>query len=289
MRVDLLAGTVYSAPPMRPRVPTILVFDSGLGGLTVFAEVLKARPDARFVYAGDDAAFPYGALTEGGIVARVVQVMERLVAAHQPDIVVVACNTASTLVMPHLRARFPIPFVGTVPAIKPAAALSRSRSLAVLATPATVARDYTRDLIEAYAGDCRVTLVGSTRLAALAEAELSGEPASDEAIRAEIAPCFLEADGARTDVVVLGCTHYPLLLSRLDALAPWPVTWVDPAPAIARRVVQLIGGPLHGHEGGDDETLAVFTGEAVTPALRAALERRGLPRVELEPMPLARG
>ncbi len=289
MRVDLLAGTVYPAVPMRPRVPTVLVFDSGLGGLTVFAEVLKARPDARFVYAGDDAAFPYGALTEGSLVARVMAVMERLVATHAPDIVVVACNTASTLVMPHLRARFPIPVVGTVPAIKPAAALSRSRSLSVLASPGTVARDYTRDLIAAYAGDCRVTLVGSTRLAALAEAELFGEPLSDEAVRAEIAPCFQEADGARTDVVVLGCTHYPLLLPRLETLAPWPVAWIDPAPAIARRVVQLIGGPLHGHEGEDDEAVAVFTGEALKPALRAALERRGLPRIELEPMPLARG
>src|SRR6476661_11094473 len=116
MRIDLLAGTVYAPPRMSPR-PTILVFDSGVGGLTVFSELAKARPDARFVYAADDAGFPYGHLGERELVERVGAVMERLVALHAPDLVVVACNTASTLVLPHLRARFPMPFVGTVPAI----------------------------------------------------------------------------------------------------------------------------------------------------------------------------
>src|SRR3712207_2885307 len=138
MRVDLLAGTVY-APCMGTEPPTILVFDSGVGGLTVFSELAKARPDARFVYAADDAAFPYGRLTEDELVARVVAVMDRLIARHAPDLVLIACHTASTLVLPLLRQHFPIPFVGTVPAVKPAAALSRSRRIAVLATPGTVA------------------------------------------------------------------------------------------------------------------------------------------------------
>src|SRR5690606_22983067 len=106
--------------------PTILVFDSGLGGLTVFSEVLKARPDARYVYAADDAGFPYGRLSEDALVARVVGVMERLIDLHDPALVVIACNTASTLVLPHLRARFSVPFVGTVPAIKPAARMTRT-------------------------------------------------------------------------------------------------------------------------------------------------------------------
>src|SRR3954465_10832735 len=119
--VDLLAGTIYNPAAMPKPVPTILVFDSGLGGLTVFSEVLKARPDARFVYAADDAGFPYGRLSEDALVARVLSVMDRLVALHAPPLVVIACNTASTLVLPHLRKRFAIPFVGTVPAIKPAA------------------------------------------------------------------------------------------------------------------------------------------------------------------------
>ena len=287
MRVDLLAGTHYLSARMPPRAPTILVFDSGLGGLTVFAEVRKARPDARFLYAADDAAFPYGRLGEAELVARVLAVMERLIERHAPDLVVIACNTASTLVLPHLRRRFAIPFVGTVPAIKPAAALSASKRFSVLATPGTVARDYTRGLVETYAGGCRVTLVGSRRLAPLAEAELAGEPAPDEEIRAEIAPAFVADEGGRTDVIVLACTHYPLLLPRLERLAPWPVTWIDPAPAIARRMVQLLGEGPGGAGEGQGDAKAVFTGVAGNAGpLRVALLSRGLLRLELEPLPL---
>jgi glutamate racemase len=287
MRVDLLAGTVYAPGSMVPRAPTILVFDSGLGGLTVLAELRRARPDARFVYAADDAGFPYGRLDEETLVARVLAVMERLVARHAPDLVVVACNTASTLLLPHLRRRFDMPFVGTVPAIKPAAGLSKSKRLSVLGTPGTVARDYTRDLIQTYAGDCRVTLVGARRLAARAEAELCGAPAPDAEIRAEIEPCFIADAAGRTDVVVLACTHYPLLLPRLRRLAPWPVMWIDPAPAIARRMLQLAGEPLADGKSTDGESVAVFTGgAAVNAPLRGALAQRGLTAVSIEAMPL---
>ncbi|MFO1148501.1 MAG: glutamate racemase [Alsobacter sp.] len=271
--------------PSLQRAPTLLVFDSGLGGLTVFSEIARVRPDARFVYAADDAGFPYGRLEEDALVARVVSVMDRLVARFSPDMVVIACNTASTLVLPALRARFAIPFVGTVPAIKPAAERSLTRHVAVLATPGTVRRDYTQELIRSFAGDCRVTLVGSTRLAGLAEAHLRGEPVDQGEVAREIAPCF-PAEGPRTDAVVLGCTHYPLLQDLLKSLAPWPVTWIDPAPAIARRVLQLAGGPMLLHEG-DEEATALFTsGAGLTPALRAALASRGLARIDVDPMPL---
>jgi len=287
MRIDLLAGATYNPAVMPAPVPTILVFDSGLGGLTVFSEVLKARPDARFVYAADDAGFPYGRLTEEALVARVVGVMERLIGLHAPALVVIACNTASTLVLPHLRERFAVPFVGTVPAIKPAAQTTRTGHVTVLATPGTVARDYTRDLIETYAAGCRVNLVGSRKLAGFAELELAGMPVSDEELLAELGPCFIEDGTGRTDVVALACTHYPLLLPRLQKLAPWSVAWIDPAPAIARRVVQLIGAPVPGHEADEDEALAVFTGgTGITPALRDALVIRGLPRMAVENMPL---
>jgi glutamate racemase len=290
MRIDLLAGASYNPAVMPSPVPTILVFDSGLGGLTVFSEVLKARPDARFVYAADDAGFPYGRLSEPVLASRVLAVMERLIGLHAPELVVIACNTASTVVLPHLRERFPTPFVGTVPAIKPAAKATRTGYVTVLATPGTVARDYTRDLIDTYAGDCKVNLVGSTRLAAIAEAELAGSPVPDEELLAELGPCFVEDAGGRTDVVALSCTHYPLLLPRLERLAPWPVTWIDPAPAIARRVTQLIGPPVPGHEADENETLAVFTGGGgLTPALRGALRDKGLPVVAIEDMPLLQG
>ncbi len=288
MRVDLLAGTVYASAVMVPRAPTILVFDSGLGGLSVLSELRAARPDARFVYAADDAGFPYARHAEDVLVARVVSVMDRLVARHAPDLVVIACNTASTLVLPPLRQRFPVPFVGTVPAIKPAAALSRSKRFSVLATPGTVARDYTRGLIETYAADCRVTLVGAPRLAGLAEAELCGTKVADADLLAEIAPCFVTDGEARTDVVVLGCTHYPLLLPRFEQLAPWQVTWVDPAPAIARRMLQLLGEPGTERAAPRGEDVAVFTsGRSMTNRLRAALAERGLGRLAVDPLPLA--
>ena len=259
------------------RRPKLLVFDSGLGGLTVLVEVAKLRPDADLVYAADDAGFPYGAWREPELVARIVTVMGRLLRETTPDLVVIACNTASTLVLPNLRAAFPdVPFVGTVPAIKPAAGQSRTKLISVLATPGTVARDYTRALIDSFAGDCRVTLVGSTRLAELAETEMAGAPAPDAAIATEIAPCFVEADGARTDCVVLACTHYPLLRERFTRLAPWPVTWIDPAPAIARRVDAVLceRGSRRDLDRRATDGIAIFTsGRPLPPALRAALGR----------------
>ena len=237
--------SAVSSPPVHPsvalRAPTILVFDSGLGGLSVFRELARARPDARFVYAADDAGFPYGARSEEDLVARVVGVMDALIARLAPDAVVIACNTASTLVLPVLRARYAIPFVGTVPAIKPACEGSLTKQVSVLATPGTVKRDYTQALIRDFAGACRVTLVGSTRLAGLAEAAMAGEAVADEEFAVEITPAFVREGKSRTDTVVLACTHYPLVLDRLQKVAPWPVRWVDPAPAIARRLSSLIG------------------------------------------------
>jgi glutamate racemase len=287
MRVDLFAGAVHYRRPMTGvGAPTLLVFDSGVGGLTVLREVVRQRPDAAIVYAADDAGFPYGRLDEPVLVARVLAVMAQLIARHRPDLVIIACNTASTFVLPELRARFSIPFIGTVPAIKPAVEQSLTRHVAVLATPGTVKRDYTHALIARFAGDCRVTLVGSTALAGLAESVLRDEAVADEAIAAEIAPCF-PGEGARTDAVVLGCTHYPLLANRFAALAPWPVTWIDPAPAIARRVVQLLGEAPEGAIARPQGGTVVFTsGAGATPQLRFVLAARGLPDLQVEPLPL---
>ncbi|HEX9468206.1 MAG TPA: glutamate racemase [Bradyrhizobium sp.] len=226
--------------------PTILVFDSGLGGLTVLREIVRARPDAHYVYVADDAFFPYGHHREEEIIARVVPLIGELIAAHAPDLIVIACNTASTLVMSHLRERYSVPFVGTVPAIKPACAQSKTKRVSVFGTKGTVKREYTRALIRDFAQGCEVTLVGAAELASLAEAALSGVEVSDREISAELKPCFVgdgENDPARTDTVVLACTHYPLLMDRLIRLAPWPVDWIDPAPAIARRVTDLLKAP----------------------------------------------
>lgn len=260
--------------------PKILVFDSGLGGLTVFSEIAKLRPDASYLYCADDAGFPYGAWKEPELIDRVVEVIGARIAADAPDMVVIACNTASTLVLPDLRARWPdVPFVGTVPAIKPAAEGSRSGMISVLATPGTVKRDYTQNLIAQFAAHCRVNLVGSTHLARLAEDYMHRGVVCDEEIAAEISPCFETRDHARTDAIVLACTHYPLLIDSFRRLAPWPVTWVDPAPAIARRANHLLGprfdveAPVDGAPRGR----AIFTGgRAPEENLRATLARYGL-------------
>jgi glutamate racemase len=260
---------------LKPLSPTILVFDSGLGGLTVFREIVPLRPDARFVYAADDAGFPYGRLSEAELSERVVAVMDTLIDAHRPDLVVIACNTASTLVLSDLRRHFTVPFVGTVPAIKPACAASQTRLVSVLGTEATVAREYTKKLIADFGQGCEVTLVGSRRLAVLAEAQLRGEAVDDADIGDEIAPCFIERNGLRTDTVVMACTHYPLLNEHLTRLAPWPVTFVDPAPAIARRVVDLLGGsPANAAKGGAGFLLT--SGKPPNAVLAKGLARFGL-------------
>jgi glutamate racemase len=254
--------------------PTILVFDSGVGGLTVFREARRARPDARFIYLADDAGFPYGNQPEQALIARIVEVIGVAIQAHAPDLVVIACNTASTLALPELRACFKVPFVGTVPAIKPACAQSISKRIAVLGTQATVSREYTRALIREFAADCDVALVGSPKLASYAERELAGEPVSDAEISAEIAPCFTKEGARRTDTVVLACTHYPLLVHRFRALAPWPVDWLDPAPAIARRVADLLRDRASSNAG-TSQSIEFTSGRTPPEALAHALKQFG--------------
>ena len=224
------------------RPPRILLFDSGAGGITVARAVRHKLPDADYLYAADTAAFPYGAWDEPVLIERIVRVIGTLIDAARPDLVVIACNTASTLALARLRHEFTVPFVGTVPAIKPAAERTKTRIIGVLATPGTVKREYTQALIHTYAFHCRVFLHGAPRLAEIAEARLKGAKPDPDAIREEIRPVFRRRDARATDTVVLGCTHYPLLIEEIGAVAPWPVEFIDPAPAIARRAVSLIAG-----------------------------------------------
>ena len=222
--------------------PTILVFDFGLGGITVLREIVGARPDAHYVYVADDAFFPYGHHGEEQIIARVVPLVGELIARHAPALVVIACNTASTLVMSHLRSAYSVPFVGTVPAIKPACASSKTKRVSVLGTKGTVKREYTRRLIDDFAQGCEVTLVGSAELASLAEFALSGNDVRDQDIAAELGPCFLGDGADRTDTVVLACTDYPLLLDRLTRFARGRSTRSFWHPH-RRRVSDLLGSP----------------------------------------------
>ncbi|MBD7990057.1 glutamate racemase [Ochrobactrum quorumnocens] len=255
----------------------ILVFDSGIGGLTVLREARVLMPDRRFVYIADDAGFPYGGWEEEALRARIVELFGKFIAEHNPEIAVIACNTASTLVLDDLRRAYPdVPFVGTVPAIKPAAERTSSRLVSVLATPGTVKRAYTRDLIQSFATQCHVRLVGADRLAAVAEAHIRGEEIDEALVIEQITPCFVEKDGERTDIVVLACTHYPFLANVFRRLAPWPVDWLDPAEAIARRTVSLlpsreINKELHHHN-----DLAVFTSQKPDYAIRRLMQGFGL-------------
>lgn len=254
----------------------LLVFDSGIGGLSVLKEIRRRVPAAEILYVADDAAFPYGDWEDDALAAHVVALVGELIGRHRPDAVVIACNTASTLVLPALRAAHSIPFVGTVPAIKPAAETTRSGVIGVLSTPGTMRRDYTRELIRNFAAGCHVRLVGTFELAPLAEAAMRGEAVEDAAIRTEIEPAFIEVGGRRTDKVVLACTHYPFLVESLTRLAPWPVDWIDPADAIARRVVSVLGLAQRPDDPRGPGRALLSSGHAWPAALEPLLGRFGL-------------
>ncbi len=225
------APATHSAP--------VLVFDSGVGGLSILQAIADALPTLPLAFACDNAAFPYGTKSEAELIARVDQVLQALIDQIQPRLIVIACNTASTLALAHVRERFAVPFVGVVPAIKPAAQQSRSKRIGILATTATIKRPYLDDLIHEFASDCQVIRVGSSELVQMAEAALRGEAPKQTDLQAILAPFF--ADPATTvDTIVLGCTHFPLLRKDLAAAAPAAVNWVDSGEAIARRVSSLV-------------------------------------------------
>ena len=196
---------------------------------------------------------------------------------------------SDSLAIEHLRATYPAErFVGTVPAVKPAAERTASGLVSVLATPGTVMRDYTRDLVQAFAAHCRVELVGSKNLARIAEDFMHGRPVSDEAIAAEIARCFVQDGARRTDEIVLACTHYPLLTAHFERLAPWPVEWIDPAPAIARRVEFVLREKAFEHtdeRASDPQSTIVFTsGATPDPELSRVLAGFGLMAAKFAPI-----
>lgn len=230
-----------AASPLPPTEPAgrVVVVDSGIGGLTVVRAIREALPRVAVTYVADNDAFPYGGIEEADLVRRIRDVATGVLAAHGGDALVVACNTASTVVLDDLRARLDVPVVGVVPPIKPAAALSRTRVIGLLATAGTARRSYVDDLIRAFAGDCRVVRVGSPLLAPLAEERMRDLPVDRGLVRAILAPLF-EDEGAPVDAVALGCTHYPLLLDMFREVAPRDVHWIDPAPAVARRLANVL-------------------------------------------------
>jgi len=257
----------------------LLVFDSGVGGLSVLKEIRKALPRAPIVYAADSAGFPYGTRSTAEIEARVPALLARLAERYDPALIVIACNTASTIALDPVRAALHVPIVGTVPAIKPAAALSKTRTIGVLGTDATIVQPYVDRLAHEFASDCTVLRHGSAELVDLAEAKLRGE-ASDPAAYARILDGLLSRPGGeRIDTVVLACTHFPLVEAELAAAAARPMVFVDGAAGIARRTAWLMRDRDWPELPG--EGIAVFTGPAgQAEAYRRGLAGYGLSRIE---------
>ena len=255
----------------------ILLFDSGIGGLSVLAPIRLLLPGLPVIYAADNAGFPYGIKSEAEIFARVPALLGRLVERYRPQLVVIACNTASTIALGHVRAALDLPIVGTVPAIKPAAEQSLTRVIGVLGTTATVRQPYVDRLSREFARDCLVLRHGSARLVALAEAKLAGRLVTAADVAPEFAGLLDQPGGRDVDVVVLACTHFPLLAPELAAAAPRPLTFVDGGSGIARRVARLVG-PIAGMTA---PGRAVFTRhDHLVDALRPALARHGLTDID---------
>jgi len=234
---------------MRQRV---LAFDSGIGGFGIVRSLRAALPPGtRIDYLADTALYPYGEQPDDLLVARIVDLIGDAIDRLLPDAIVVACNTASTLALEALRARYGLPVVGCVPPIRWAARLSQTRTIGLLATRATVRRPYLKTLTETYAPDCRLVAYGARGLADIAERAFRGQPINQTALTHEVAALFQQDGGAEIDVVGLGCTHYGVLIDALRAASPQGVTWLDPADAVARQTATVLadaapGVPSHG-------------------------------------------
>ena len=261
---------------VEPSAP-VLLFDSGVGGLSVLAAVRKALPDAPIIYAADNAGMPYGTKTEAQIAARVAGLLGRITERFHPRLVCIACNTASTIALGMVRDVLEIPIVGTVPAIKPAAAITRTGTIGLLGTEATIRQSYVDRLEAEFASDKLLLRHGAPELVEAAEDKLRGKPVDPAVYRRAADGLRNQPGGEHIDSVVLACTHFPLVREEL-ALAFGPdVTFIDGAEGIARRIAFLTQGqPWHRTE----PDLALFTRQGPDiDELRATLHAHGLDRV----------
>ncbi len=266
----MTAGTLFKR---------IGVYDSGVGGLSVATCLQSVLPDAHYFYLCDNLNFPYGTKSDDAVIGFTTKNCRKLIATYELDILVIACNTASTVALDTVRSAVQIPVVGVVPAIKPAALLSKSKSIGLLATPATVQRPYTLKLIDDFASGCNVTLQGSSLLVEIAEKKLRSVEFSTASIKSEVDQMLIQ--DPKIDVVVLGCTHFPLLKDELSQLYP-KIQWVDSGAAIASRVKSLLPSitaalkPTR-----NDAGVAVFTAETASAhSLRSALVPFGFHVIE---------
>jgi glutamate racemase len=257
----------------------ILLFDSGVGGLSVLAEVRKLLPEAPVIYAADNAGLPYGAKTEAQVAARVSGLLGRMTERFRPRLVCIACNTASTIALASVREVLEVPIVGTVPAIKPAAAMTRSGVIGLLGTEATIRQSYVDRLEAEFAADKRLLRHGAPELVIAAEAKLRGERV-DPAVYVRAAEGLRgQPDGERIDTVVLACTHFPLIEDELAAAFGPDVRFIHGAEGIARRIASLTEGQDFRRATPDT---ALFTRDDPNlPALIPLLARHGLETIAI--------
>ncbi|WP_436894131.1 glutamate racemase [Siccibacter turicensis] len=270
-----------AATPSEAR-PTVLVFDSGVGGLSVYDEIRQLLPDLHYIYAFDNVAFPYGEKSETFIVERVVEIVTAVQARYPLALAVIACNTASTVSLPALREKFPFPVVGVVPAIKPAARLTANGVVGLLATRATVRRPYTHELIARFAAECHIEMLGSAELVEMAEAKLHGEPVSLDELQRILRPWLRMPEPP--DTVVLGCTHFPLLADELLAVLPEGTRLIDSGAAIARRTVWLLEHEAPAAASADSNIAYCMAFTPETAQLMPVLERYGFKKLEKLPV-----
>lgn len=219
------------------KVKRVLFFDSGVGGLSVFKAVKELNNEIEAYYLFDNECFPYGNKTDSFLVERTERLIEKACARFELSAIVVACNTASTVALPELRFHINLPIVGVVPAIKPAAKLSKNKVIGILATPGTLSRKYTQDLIDSFASDCDVIKVGNANLAVIAENRLTTGKVDKKAITKILEP--FTNSSVVPDTVVLGCTHYPFVKDVIQEIMP-ETRLVDSGEAIGRRVKTVI-------------------------------------------------
>jgi glutamate racemase len=261
------------------KVRPLIIFDSGVGGLSVLRPIRALLPNAPILYVADSAGYPYGTKSEAEIAARVPALLGRLAERFDPELIVIACNTASTIALDWVRAALDVPIVGTVPAIKPAAEQSQTRVMGVLGTEATVRQAYVDRLVAEFASDCTILRHGSAALVDYAEAHLRGEGIGAAKYRAVLDGLLAQPGGDRLDTIVLACTHFPLVEAELAAAAPRPLRFVDGSRGIARRTAWLTRDVTWPDAPGEGTALFTRWTEALE-SYRAGLAEYGLTRME---------
>ena len=269
--------TCLAATPSEPR-PTVLVFDSGVGGLSVYNEIRQLLPNLHYIYVFDNVAFPYGEKSEEFIVDRVLSIVATVQQQSPLALAVIACNTASTVSLPALREKFGFPVVGVVPAIKPAARMTANGVVGLLATRGTVKRLYTHELVARFAAECKIEMLGSAELVELAEAKLHGAPVPLDELRRILRPWLRMAEPP--DTVVLGCTHFPLLQEELLEVLPPGTRLIDSGAAIARRTVWLLEHEAPNAVSTDESIAYCLALTPETAQLIPVLQRYGFSKLE---------